>query len=235
MAPSNEATSADAVAPWWHTVLILAVLGAASVASWFQHGLPNAHIPGITVRLSGYLTVLVEEWVLALLVWLALRRRELTVGNLISGRWPTVGAFFRDLGLGVALVCVAIPVTGVLGHLLGGPESKTLAAITPKTIGELAVWVVLAASAGFSEELVFRGYLTRQFGAWTGYPLVGVFLQGAAFGLAHGFYGRAMVVVMVEGWLLGMMAYWRKDLRVVMLAHGLQDTLGGVLAFITMK
>ena len=40
-----------------------------------------------------------------------------------------------------------------------------------------------------------------------------------------------MLVIMVQGWLLGLLAYWRKSLRPGMLAHGLQDAIGGVVAF----
>ncbi len=93
------------------------------------------------------------------------------------------------------------------------------------------VWLGLAATGGFCEELVFRGYLTRQFSAWTGSRVFAVVLQGMAFGLAHGFYHKIMFVVMVQGWLLGLLAYWRKSLRPGMLAHGLQDALGGLVAF----
>jgi hypothetical protein len=39
------------------------------------------------------------------------------------------------------------------------------------------------------------------------------------FGLAHGYYHKIMIVVMVQGWLLGV------------LAHGLQDGIGGLVAF----
>jgi membrane protease YdiL (CAAX protease family) len=40
-----------------------------------------------------------------------------------------------------------------------------------------------------------------------------------------------MVLIMVQGWLLGLLAYWRKSLRPGMLAHGLQDAIGGIVAF----
>jgi len=91
--------------------------------------------------------------------------------------------------------------------------------------------MALAASAGFEEELLFRGYLSQQFGAWTGSRAIAIILQGIVFGLAHGFYGKAMLAVMLQGALLGLLAHWRKSLRPGMLAHGLQDTIGGLVAF----
>ena len=90
---------------------------------------------------------------------------------------------------------------------------------------------MLSASAGFAEELVFRGYLTRRFSAWTGNTALAIILQAIAFGLAHGFHGKAMIAIAAQGWLLGLLADWRQSLRPGMLAHGLQDSIGNVVAF----
>jgi len=226
-------TRRQPIAPWWHTALVLALLAMGSVASAYQHGLPNANLPGVSHRLSSYVTVLVQEWLGVFLVWLALRRRGLSVGSLVSGRWQTPRAVFRDLGLAVGFMVVVIPLAGVLAYLLGANNNSALANITPKTLLELLVFLVLAASAGFGEELVFRGYLTEQFSAWNGSRAIAVLLQGVVFGLAHGFYGKAMLAIMLQGWLLGLLAYWRKSLRPGMLAHWLQDSIGGIVAFLS--
>jgi membrane protease YdiL (CAAX protease family) len=182
-------------------------------------------------KLSGYFTVLAEEWFIVLLIRLALRRRGLSFGTLVSGRWQTPGAFFKDLGLAVGFLVVAIPVVGLLGHLMGGNVASTVAKVVPKTGFELAVFLTLAVTAGFAEELAFRGYLMRQFYAWTGSRTFAVLFQGVIFGLAHGFYRSHMVVIMVEGCLLGAFVEWRKSLLPAMLAHGLQDSLGGFISF----
>jgi len=220
-----------ALAPWWHTLLVLALIAICSIAGAYQHGLPNAHFPGLSDRLSSYFTVLLQEWLGVVLVWTALRRRGLNVLSLVSGRWQTARDFFRDLGIAIGFMTVVIPLVGVLAYLLGGSASNAAANIPPKTVFELMIFLALATSAGFAEELVFRGYLTQQFGAWTGSYKIAVILQAIAFGLAHGFYGRVMVAVILQGWLLGLLAHWRKSLRPGMLAHGLQDSLGGIVAF----
>src|SRR5262249_4450897 len=147
---------------------------------------------------SSYVTVLAEEWFGVLLVWLALRRRGLTLGSLVSGCWQPLRAFYRDLGLAVGFLLVVVPLAGVLAYLLGANNNPAIANLTPKTLFELVVFLALAASAGFAEEVVFRGYLTRQFNAWTGRSAFAVVLQGIVFGLAHGFYGKAMIAVMVQ-------------------------------------
>jgi len=231
MVTTSGDTSREPIAPWWPTVLVLLPIAVGSIASAYQHGFPNVNLPGMNSRLSGYFTVLVQEWFPVLLIWLALRRRGLSVGTLVSGRRQTAGAFFRDLGFGVGFMIVVIPVVGGLAYLLGGGDDSALANITPKTRFELLVWLGLSATGGFCEELVFRGYLNRQFSAWTGSRVFALVLQGVAFGLAHGYYGKIMVVVMVQGCLLGLLAHWRKSLRPGMLAHGLQDAIGGLVAF----
>jgi membrane protease YdiL (CAAX protease family) len=219
------------IAPWWHTALVLAPIAIGSVASAYQHGLPNTNLPGLSHRLSSYFTVLVEEWVGVFLICWALRRRGLALGSLVSGHWQSPRAFFKDLGFAIGFMVVVIPTVGVLAYLLGGGNNSAVANMTPKTLFELLVFLGLAASAGFAEELVFRGYLTQQFSAWTGSYSIAVILQGIVFGLAHGFYGKAMLAIMVQGWLLGLLVYWRKSLRPGMLAHGLQDSIGGIVAF----
>jgi len=234
-ATSTNETPPEPIAPWWHTLLVLAIIGIGSLASFCEGGLPNLNLPGMSSRLSGYVTVIALEWISVLLVWLALRRRGMSFGDLVGGSWSSAGKFLRDLGLGVALIVVIVPTASTLVRLLGVRSDKTLALLTPKTYFELLVWLVLAWTAAFGEELVFRGYLMRQFGGWTGSHAAGLILQGVAFGLAHGYYRQAMLAIMVHGWLLGLLAWWRKSLRPGMLAHGVQDSLGGIVAFITIK
>jgi hypothetical protein len=235
MSLDKEASSASVaalpIAPWWHTVLVLLPLMVGSVASAHQHGLPNAHLPGLSKKLSGYVTVLVEEWFVLLLIWLALRRSGIALKHLIGGRWNSAGGFFKDLGLSLAFLVVVTPLIGLLTHFAGVGKNISQADITPKTVGELAMWVALAMTGGFCEELIFRGYLMRQFRAWTGSVVWAIVIRGILFGFAHGFYGLAMAVVMVHGCLLGLLAAWRKSLRPGILAHSFQDLLGGFLAF----
>ena len=100
----SESNTRSAIAPWWHTLLVLSPIAIGSVASGYQHGLEHAKVPGISIRLSSYFTILVEEWFVALLIWLELRRRGLSINSLVSGRWQTLGTFFRDLGIAVGSV-----------------------------------------------------------------------------------------------------------------------------------
>ncbi|MGA3211625.1 MAG: type II CAAX endopeptidase family protein [Terriglobales bacterium] len=229
--PSSK--KGEPIAPWWNTALVLLVLFTGSAVSARQHTLEHVNLPGLSVRLSGYLTVIAEEWFAVLLVWLALKPRGLSIAGLIAGRWQGRREFRRDLGLGVSVIIVGIPLMAIMGRLIGAGSGPT--DYLPKTPFEAIIWLLVAATAGFCEELIFRGYLTRQFTAWTGSVTLALLIQAVAFGLAHGYQFRSMIVIGVYGWLLGLLASWRKSLRPGMMAHTLQDSLGGLLAFFFLK
>src|SRR5258706_14479356 len=127
----SKHTTREPIAPWWHTFLVMLPIAAGSIASGYQRGLPNANLPGISSKLSSYVTVLAIEWVPVLLIWMALRRRGLAFGTLVSGGWQTARAFFRDFGFGVGFMVVAIPLVGVVANSLGGISDATVSNIIP--------------------------------------------------------------------------------------------------------
>jgi membrane protease YdiL (CAAX protease family) len=95
---------------------------------------------------------------------------------------------------------------------------------------ETTLFLLLALTAGFCEEVIFRGYLQRQFAALTHAVAGGIVIQAILFGAAHGYQGwKLMLVIAVFGTMFGLMACWRRSLRPGMLAHFIQDGVGGVL------
>ena len=83
----------------------------------------------------------------------------------------------------------------------------------PGTNLELAVWFCLSLTAGFCEEIIFRGYLQRQLPPSADSMLVGVLLSAIVFGASHGYEGRArMFLIGIYGLMFGLLAWWRKSL-----------------------
>jgi membrane protease YdiL (CAAX protease family) len=218
-------------APWWHTVLVLLPLCASSLAGAPQHGHPSFRLLGIEPRLSGYALALAEEWLVTLIIWLWVRCRHLPLVSLVQGSWRGPRPLFRDLGIAVGFLIVEMPLTSLVSRLLHLNFDAT--AMLPHSTLELAVWIAMAMTAGYCEELIFRGYLMHQFASWTGSPVLAIALQGIVFGLVHGYQGKVMIIIVLIGWLFGALARWRGSLLPGMLAHGLQDTLGGILGFIS--
>jgi hypothetical protein len=108
--------------------------------------------------------------------------------------------------------------------------------LAPQGVLESVLWVALAITAGICEETIFRGYLQRQFVAWTHSAPVGVILSAALFGAGHVYQGaRATVVIGVYG-LMWILAEVRQNLRPGMITHAWHDAITGLLIrFIPVK
>ena len=225
----------DAIAPWWHSLLVLAGVAGLSAASAHEHGLPNVHIPGLNPRFSSYFTVISAQWSLVLIIWIPLKQRGRTLGSVVCGRWSSPLEFFRDLGLAIAFFAVVtIPLSLVINRFAPHAPKPATLMLLPKTALELAVWLVMSGTAGFCEEFIFRGYLTRQFSAWAGRNSVGVIGQAACFGVAHAQYSKGVILgITFLALFLGLLCQWRKSLRPAMLVHGIQDALGGIEGFLS--
>jgi CAAX protease family protein len=109
---------------------------------------------------------------------------------------------------------------------------KMLGPLAPHTYLEAGLFVLLSIFAGLFEEIIFRGYLQRQFVALAKNAFAGILISGMIFGLAHGYQGpRMMLVIGVYGTFFGMLAHFRKSLRPGMMAHAFQDSLAGITLF----
>ena len=59
-------------------------------------------------------------------------------------------------------------------RMLGSTGFASTQGMLPANGTEVALWIVLATSAGICEETVFRGYLQQQLSAWTGSVTIGI-------------------------------------------------------------
>jgi hypothetical protein len=89
---------------------------------------------------------------------------------------------------------------------------------------------LLCLFVGFVEEIVFRGYLMRQFIGWArGAVTIGVIASAVVFGAAHGYQGaRNMVLLAVFGGLFSLLAIYRRSLRAGIFAHAWHDFIVGL-------
>jgi len=225
-AAPSPGSSGSAVAPAWHTIAVLLTLLGVSVVG-ARVGLPGSH-----GRVPRYLLAMLVEWATVAFIWWGLSRRGVRLSDLIGGSWARRVYVLRDLGIGIAFIVIfGIGVNEALSYLLKVVEPPALRALMPQTPLEMVLWVLLSLTGGFCEEVIFRGYLQRQFSVLTRSLVGGIVLQAIAFGLSHGYQGwRLMSVIAVYGAFFGWLARWRRSLRPGMLAHVLQDTADGLLA-----
>jgi hypothetical protein len=181
-------------------------------------------------RLTFYLTTVAWEWFLAAYVLLGVRRHGTSLEEVTGARWKSAQEIFRDVGIACGFWVVALVVLGVTASLLHFRGSRqSLSFLAPEGPAQIAMWTVVCVSAGLCEETIFRGYLQKQFIAWTTSAPVGLALSAVIFGVCHIYQGaRAVVVITVYGLLFGILAQRRKSLRPGMITHALHDTVGGL-------
>ena len=219
------------IAPWWHTALLIVIVLGLSAG--------QAHTLGTLVARTGqmslYITSMVMEWVLVAFIWFGVRKR-VTIRELVGGRWQSPEDVLVDFAIAGAGWLAFALLAAALAHAmnLAQPEKikemrKAIDFLIPRTGAQLAVWCALSATAGFCEELIFRGYLQRQFAALSGSVIVGVVVQAVLFGGAHGYEGAPrMAIICAMGIVLGSISAWRRSLRPAMFMHAGQDLLAGI-------
>lgn len=238
----------EPLAPWWHTILLVAALVLLSLAGAKE---VTGHQATRISRLGTYAFTTITELVMLVWIWFGLRLRGLRfrslLGELESGGrgvaidFGAAGIFW--IGSLFVLATVGVfweAMDAAIHHRAFAPNSQpdaaqqhtihTLLRLAPSTASEIAAWILVCVFAGFAEEIIFRGYLQRQFTAWgRGALWVGVVFSGALFGIAHGYQGaRNMVLLSVFGALFSLLAIFRRSLRPGMIAHAWQDLIAGL-------
>jgi membrane protease YdiL (CAAX protease family) len=172
------------------------------------------------------------EWALFYYVWQG-ARKNVTLFALVGGRWSSLRDVLTDFGIALPFWVVWETTAWLVGLVLGPSRAKTLDILLPRGVIESLLWLALSASAGFCEEIVYRGYLQRQLRAFTGSGALAVFGQALVFGVGHAYQGwKNVVVITVLGVLYGLLVVWRKNLRSSMLAHAWSHIYGGHLKFL---
>ncbi len=139
------------------------------------------------------------------------------------------------LGLFVFYVFVLVPgITKLTGTPIDYSSFDQLKGNLPAClIALLIVW----ASAGFGEEIIFRGYFMRQFVKFFGESKVSMVLNivllACFFGFMHSYQGiTGQLVTGVVGALLALIFYLRKyDLWFVVAVHGFFDTIALICVY----
>ncbi|MHC4944428.1 MAG: CPBP family intramembrane glutamic endopeptidase, partial [Planctomycetota bacterium] len=192
----------------------------------------------ITVALAGVV-------VSFLLAWGALKLR---------GRgWATVGlcrgpSLRRTLFVAVASAVVLVLLTSVVAKILAAlsdltPDMSRFEVLRGNVAALLGGLVIVWTTAAFGEEMLFRGFLMNYLNelfkgnrsesraVWV-VPLI---ISSIAFGAAHAYQGLAgMIITGIAGLAYGLIyLIMKRNLWAVILAHGLYDTVGFIVVFMS--
>lgn len=220
------------IAPRWHTALfVLLVIGvaaagtlAASSSGAVPRGSPASGPPWVA-----FLPLLFVEGMLVF--WVARVARPRSVLSELIGVRPDSRRAIGDLrwALGAALVIVGIELAWKTAF--GATRAPSVAAMLPHTAAERIGWVAVAATVGFCEEVIYRGYLQAQLHAFTRSAAVAIVGSAVIFGVAHLEQGPAAALrIAFAGAVLGVVARKRSSLVPGILCHAGIDAAAGLFA-----
>jgi len=158
--------------------------------------------------------------------------------------WGTVfseGTGLRGLGLtkltplhlawAIAFWLAAIVLLGGIAWVLaqfGYEIPGEIGLLIPESFGGKLVWVAVSITAGFCEEVAFRGYLMTRFrllfksNSW----VVPTILSSVIFGVCHAYQGIAgFILITIYGALFSLLFIRTKSLWPGIIAHFFQDVM----------
>ena len=221
------------IAPIAHTIalVVLFLVMAAGGAMFQQRAVARgATLPAPSRPTMLYLSLIAVEWGLVLYVVRGgLRHTGTSVRDVVGGRWSRPRDVVRDVVVALAAWGVWTLISWIANRAAGPDHAASVRSLLPRHPIDVALWVALSLSAGFAEELVFRGYLFTQFKALTRSTGLALVMQALVFGVSHGYQGlRSCATISVYGLLFGALALVNRSLRPGMIAHAWTDIAAGL-------
>jgi len=175
-------------------------------------------------RLSLYASSAAAQWLLAVCTAVVAVASSITAYAL--GLDAPV-SWTGQLAWAAALTAAAVGLN-LASHRLGIRESPVLTHLLPRTRTERAAFVGLSLTAGFCEELVFRGFLITALYAASGSLVLALIVSSAAFGVVHAYQEPGGVArATLLGLLLATPFVLTGSLAASMVAHAAIDIVGG--------
>lgn len=222
---SGRAATPVLLAPAWHTRALVGSLLAVAVTGSLLEPAALQTQPGQSLLVRAYVPLVLVNVMLCMYVS-GVGLQRIILAELLGRRWAERGRLVAELFTALGLALAVVAAENGLQRWLGLPESLAAHGLMPSSFGEKWAWAATAALVGFSEELVYRGYLQRQLAALSGWLPFGVLAQAALFGIAHAEQGpEAVTRFACYALAFGGVAAWRRSLLPGVLAHVIIDWL----------
>ena len=220
MTATGSLVSPRPIAPVWHTCCLLALV--AAFAGFFVYARALSGAPRVG-HITLYTMAIAFEWAaFGLCLW----KSDAAFTGYVARAWKSPRALLWDIPMAAILAGVLLWIAPVIVRVLGSTGFASTQGMLPANGTEVALWIVLAISAGICEETLFRGYLQQQLSGWTGSVTIGILGQAVIFGIGHAYQGpKKVALIAVWGCIFGLFVWLRKGLRSNMLAHAVIDLL----------
>jgi membrane protease YdiL (CAAX protease family) len=207
---------------------------------WFPRFRAELALGNPRARLHAYRRTLIGQWAIALgaiAIWVRARRSAADLGFAAPAGWRLI------VGLVIVAVAIGFVLAQLRSVLRASPEE--LVAVRPKleryefllphTLVEFRWFSALSFTAGFCEELLYRGYFAWVLHFWLGWTGA-VALGVALFGVAHSYQGRnGAIRATLAGVVMGALFLITRWLVPVIVLHALIDFGSGIVGFIVLR
>lgn len=176
----------------------------------------------------------IGHWVVLAAILIAVRYWERQPLKSIGFRRLTIKDVWWALLLGILLFILMPTMATVVERLFGIPTQTRIAA-EAKEFSKVPIWLLalLAARAGFTEEILYRGYALERLRVLTGTIWPGAVLMLVVFTALHlvnGLgIGYVLGVVFPVSTILTVLYIWKRNLTLNIAVHCLTDFLALVL------
>ena len=227
------------IASWKHLGGFFLITAGITVAGFYSQGggtgnaAPARQLADHSLAIKFYLSAIFLDCAFLRYCWAGVQRYGGNLETLSGGRWKSWKDIASDVAIAVPFGVVWEATAYGVHSLMGASNAKSVDGLLPRNLVEILLWIVVSITAGFCEELIFRGYLQRQLQALSSGVVAAVVAQGVVFGLAHSYQGwKQIVVISVLGVLYGVLAAWRRNLRVNVITHAATDIWEGWLKMV---
>jgi membrane protease YdiL (CAAX protease family) len=190
---------------------------------------PNPRLFSAAAMILG----IVIEWFLFYVAYRGILVSGLRFLDVLGKRWSSAQEFWSDFKTALIVVFVICMATLVLMRVAPFQYAQMGHARTEFQYG---VTLLMAVTAGFTEEVVFRGLLLGQFRILTGKLSTAVILQAVLFSLAHG--GNQSITQFLKhgfsGCIFAYLTIRQKSLWPAILAHTMLDLLAYTIQFLVL-
>ena len=171
-------------------------------------------------------TTVVVQWAIFGLNWASVFTEQTGLKGLGLGQLTPL-----HLAWAVAFWLSAIVILGGLAWILaqlGYEIPGEIGLLIPESLGGKLLWVLVSITAGFCEEVAFRGYLMTRFRllfksqSW----ILPTLLSSVIFGICHAYQGTAgFILITIYGAMFALLYIKTKSLWSGIIAHFFQDVM----------
>ena len=191
-------------------------------------------------RLLAYQGLVIGEWafaLMALVIWIEYGRSWRAMGLSLPHGWQlgvAIGFVVAALAF-IALQLWSVMRLPIARRIAARPKLGSVASMLPHNRAEQGWFLLLSLTAGFCEELLYRGYLVWFFAPWTGYTAA-MALAVVLFGIGHAYQGRKGATnATLVGAAMAVFALTTGSIIPGMIVHALIDVGSGTVGYLLLR